>query len=610
MKKETVIAILAVLFLILVANALLRYEDGLNFYAAGDNEALKDSDSTVNVINGDLYASAFSESQKKEIISYVYSAVDDYLEAGPSAEPDFGDVDFKYSRVFVTFIKAGKVRCCQSGTADSDSADRLQEDLKTAVAKCANDTRFDGKLTKEELPELAMTVDFLYNEQPVARHAISDLKKEIEVGLNAIKVSENGKSAIFKASVPIEKNYDLATTFERLCVKAKLAGDCYKDKQTKIYKYDSVNFKGDRAGNVVDLYRSNVLLEEKNINKDRVMQSIRLGYDWLANNVNPDTKMVEYMYAPTSDSYDNSTNHIRILAATWATSEMMDFLNTDSMSGTVRATLDSYFDKYKRRDEKGVYLSIDGESKIAFNAFPLMALINTKDYPERSSLMAALADRIVAQQQSDGRFLTDFENGGESGADYYVGESLLALTKYYYETGDRKYYDAVAKAFPYYRDYWRGNRNTAFIPWQTQAYHLMYKKTANEEWKDFVFEMNDWLIDNYQQTKSEFPDYLGGFKKIPGNSSSAYAEGVSDAYALAKLSGDKQHEKKFLNSARLVLRFVMQAQLTAENSFYYQNTRRTVGGFRISLLDNNIRCDNNQHAVLSLIKAVHYGIFD
>jgi hypothetical protein len=287
----------------------------------------------------------------------------------------------------------------------------------------------------------------------------------------------------------------------------------------------------------------------------------------------------------------------------------MKFLGTESMNGSVRGALDEYFSKYKAQDSKGIYFEIDGDAKIAYNAFALMALINYKDYPDREKTMRGLADRILAQQQSDGRLLTDFKAGGESGIDFYAGESLLALAKYYYETGDQKYYDAVAKAFPYYSNYWRSNKTTAFIPWQTQTYYLMYKKNNNPEWADFVFEMNDWLIDNDQQLQSDYPDYLGGFKKLPGNSSSAYAEGISDAYALAKLAKDEDHEKKFLNSARLVTRFVMQAQLTNENMFYYKNSKRANGGFRISLLDNAIRCDNNQHAIFSLIKAINYGIY-
>lgn len=615
MKKETIIFLLSAVVLLSLANILLRSKAGPVLYSEErEEDALTSSDWPKTEVNDgriaqNQYSFAFTADQKKAMVLYAYSAIDDYLDTGISKPADFGGIGFEYEKVFITFINGGKVRCCQSGTADPDSENRLEDDFKTAVVKCANDERFGGKLTKEELPGLSMTVDFLYNEQPVSGRLVSELGKEIELGLNAIKVQQDKKAAFFKASVPIEKNYDLQRTFSRLCAKAKLDDDCYSSDKTEIFKYDSVNFKGDRSGTVADLYRSNILIDEKSIDKERILKSINLGYEWFLRNTNEKTNIPEYMYLPSSDKYDDSINHIRILAATWAVAEIMDFLETDSMESSVRATLDHYFNKYKKEDSKGIYLSVEGEPKIAYNAFALMALIKYEDYPDREKLMDGLARRILAQQQKDGRLLTDFEKGGEAGIDFYAGESLLALTKYYYETGDKKYYDAVAKAFPYYSDYWRSHKNTAFVPWQTQTYYLMYQKTNNQKWADFVFEMNDWLIDNYQQLQSDYPDYLGGFKRVPGNSSSAYAEGISDAYAMAKLAKDEEHEKKFLKSARLVARFVMQAQLTNENSFYYQNAKKATGGFRISLLDNKIRCDNNQHAVLSLIKAFHYGIY-
>ena len=44
----------------------------------------------------------------------------------------------------------------------------------------------------------------------------------------------------------------------------------------------------------------------------------------------------------------------------------------------------------------------------------------------------------------------------------------------------------VEKAFPYYREYWRGNKNTGFIPWQTRAYRLYFDETQKQEVADFI----------------------------------------------------------------------------------------------------------------------------
>ena len=611
MKKEPLIIILAVVTLLLFAHLLLDK----NLAAPQANPATRIVGLPAVINDGKnssgQYSFAFDATQKKAIAAYAYDLLDTHFDrgGGVALPADVAATKFKYNKVYVTFFNNGNVRCCQSGVVDPASENRLEKDLQSAIERCTNDDRFGSKIAAGELDKLDMTVDFLYNETQFSDNSIAVLKKAVEPGINAIKVSENGKGAVYKASVQIEKNWGLETALPKLCEKANLDKSCYKDQQTKIYKYDTVNFWADRAGETHDLYRTNVLLDVDKITRDRINQSIDLGYRWMANNIDKETGMIQYMYLPSTGSYNNSINHLRVMASTWATSEMMKFLGDGALKNGVETTLGTYLDKYGSRNPHGVYLNIENDGNIAFNAFAIMTLINQKDYPGRDGLMKDLAASILAQQQSDGRFLTDVNNGGENGIDYYAGESLLALMKLYNDTGDERYYDAVMRAFPYYRDYWRGNKNTAFVPWQTQAYLLAYQKKPNRELADFVFEMNDWLIDTYQQMSSKYPDYLGGFKSVPGNSTSAYEEGVCDAYQMARLASDEAHQKKYYDSARLGLRFVLQGQFTQENTYYLENKDKALGGFRTSLIDNELRCDNTQHGVLSLIKALNYGIF-
>jgi len=136
----------------------------------------------------------------------------------------------------------------------------------------------------------------------------------------------------------------------------------------------------------------------------------------------------------------------------------MRFLGRTELSVPIQTTINNYLTNYQRTDRNGIHLEIDGDANIAYNAFLIMTLINMPDYPNRDVLMKKLAEAICARQQRDGRFLTDYRRGGEKGIDYYAGESLLALVRLYYETGDKTYFNAVANAFSYYRDYWRNNK--------------------------------------------------------------------------------------------------------------------------------------------------------
>jgi len=78
---------------------------------------------------------------------------------------------------------------------------------------------------------------------------------------------------------------------------------------------------------------------------------------------------------------------------------------------------------------------------------------------------------------------------------------------------------------------------------------------------------------------------------------------------VGKTGGRQGARGKIFDSCRLALRFSLQTQYTNENTFYLKNKTRAIGGFRTSLTNNELRCDNTQHAILALIKAVNYGVF-
>jgi hypothetical protein len=214
-------------------------------------------------------------------------------------------------------------------------------------------------------------------------------------------------------------------------------------------------------------------------------------------------------------------------------------------------------------------------------------------------------------QQDDGSYKTDFLSKKNSGVDYFPGEAMLCLMKLYYHTKNKQYLDSVDKAFPFYRAYWRKHKKSAFVPWHTQTYLLLYQETKNKEVADFAFEMNDWLINKYQIVESRYADEIGGAPKNgPKISMSAYMEGIADAYQLAVMADDEFHMKKYLDSAGKGTRFLCQIQFTQNNTFFLKNPPKAIGGFMFSLRDTNIRCDNTQHSMLALMKVAAYGIFD
>ncbi len=86
-------------------------------------------------------------------------------------------------------------------------------------------------------------------------------------------------------------------------------------------------------------------------------------------------------------------------------------------------------------------------------------------------------------------------------------------------------------------------------------------------------------------------------------------ESINDAYALAKIVGDKGHIEKYRESIKIGTRFILKTQYTPENSVDLENPDLAIGGFKQSLTNGYIRNDFVQHAISSLMKTYNNKVF-
>lgn len=550
---------------------------------------------------------------KKFIADYVYSVMDSYMkgEKIPGTSRKEGvDLDFDYDRVFISLYNQNKLLGCQSGSAKRDTQGRMFLDLKEASIDSMKDTRFDKDQSKKLDRNNYVILNFLFNKQKMKQNNLAYMEKNIELGIHSVSVGRKKKRVYFISSVPITKNYDLERMLKQLCKKGKFNPTCYLDKDTEIHRYDTVVFRADRQDHITDLYRFNILVDESDVTQKRISESLSLAKDWVMNNINPETNLLEYTYYPSKDTYSKKNHHIRQLATLWALTELRNFLKTKELDGLVKRTFEYYLSHERTKDDYA-YLAADKNPSIALNAFMMMALSNS-DLPEKKTLLKRLAGGILNLQLPDGSYQTLFMSKEVKGVNYYPGEAMLALMTLYQATKEPLYLDSVKKAFPYYREYWRNNKNTALIPWHTQTYYLLYKETRDPELAEFIFEMSDWLIDNHQIYESQYIDQIGGFpKKNPsGCSTAVYLEGINDAYSLAMDKNDNPHKNKYARSISLGIRFVLQSQINKENSFHLKNSKKAIGGTTKRLTDNSQRIDYIQHTIRAFLKTYENKIFE
>ena len=340
-----------------------------------------------------------------------------------------------------------------------------------------------------------------------------------------------------------------------------------------------------------------------------MQERIELTGAWFLANADED-EFLHYEFLVNSGKFTKENNELRKMGAAWSITELYRFTG-DTQYRELAEQGVLHFLQFIVNDEKGFsYLDVDGKRKLGYNGLFMMTLLGLDPSPGRDVLLKSLAAGILHQQKEDGSYNTYFYSDQNTGQDFYPGEANLALISLYEQTGDKQYRDAVARSFPYYRDYWRGNRSWAFIPWHSQSLTRLWRSDPRDEYRDFVFEINDMIIEG-QQTPEDNNDAeeIGGFGGDPGISTASYLEGINDAYALAKEVGDTKRVERYGEVIRLGAEFLMRLQYTGDQRFDRKFLPpHILGGVRQSLGSDRLRVDNNQHAAAALIKSYENGL--
>jgi capsular polysaccharide biosynthesis protein len=359
------------------------------------------------------------------------------------------------------------------------------------------------------------------------------------------------------------------------------------------------------------LFRGNQLVDVQDINQQSFAHTIKLMTNWLALQVNQNGGC-NYKYWPSRGEYATSDNAIRQWMATICLNRAAKMFNHDHLKNTATKNLGYNLNTmYVRQGELG-YIWMKDSAKLGAAALAALAILES---PMRSKALKqeyGLRALIGELSNSNGSFDTFYRPRERSdNQNFYSGEALLFLATQYHISRDPAELVRIQAAFSYYRQWHRANRNPAFIPWHTQAYYLVWKVTKDEDFKDFIFEMNDWLLPIQQWQSAEFADMQGRFydPKRPflgpphASSTGVYLEGLIDAFKLAKALKENRRAEQYRLAILRGIRSIMQLQYKNElDCFYIKHTSRVLGGIRTTVYDNTLRIDNVQHALMAFFK--------
>jgi hypothetical protein len=322
------------------------------------------------------------------------------------------------------------------------------------------------------------------------------------------------------------------------------------------------------------------------------------------------------MYFPSQgrETSPNSNNMIRQWMATVAMGRVARLHPELELEARVEQNIRYNLGEFYKTEGDLGYIEWGGKAKLGAAALAMISLIESPARPSFAEYEQGLLNLTLNQWQKSGEFHCFFKpksRDQDNLHNFYPGETLLSWSFLYAQNHDKALLDKAMTSFRYYKTWHLRHRNPAFIPWHTQAYYTLYKETKDNDLKDWIFEMNDWLIDTMQaNSRVAYDDTLGRFY-APGenygvphaSSTGVYLEGLIDAFALARAVGDKKHEEKYRQSIILGLRSSMQLQFQDDiDMFYAADKKRLQGGMRTTVYDNEIRADNVQHVLMGVQK--------
>jgi hypothetical protein len=379
---------------------------------------------------------------------------------------------------------------------------------------------------------------------------------------------------------------------------------------------------------------------------DRNVQDMLIagGEWWLANQF-PDGRF-EYKYWPEQNRSSTEYNEVRHILA------------TRDLADTWRYRRDSrYLDGARRAMDWLLRYEVDGPTpgplpspppgtmlfrypqvgtpnqKLGTVAVGLLGWLSWADATgshAEDTRIREMAKFVLAMVEPDGRFRPYFVQPGhpyeKERNDIVPGEAMLALGLVAEYFGESEWVAPYGKFVEYYRPWFRQRAArkrdvgrwphdtytdldrldlVQFGPWSVMAAKQVYKLTKDPMAKEFGLEVGDWMVDNYQwsEERSPWPDYVGGYYKLPmelpAMQTFCYSEGTAAAYTLAFRSGDPRAEK-FARATAEAIRFLEVMQFDEVDSYPFSRPEKIRGGIKYTMNENKIRIDYVGHGMSTL----------
>lgn len=355
------------------------------------------------------------------------------------------------------------------------------------------------------------------------------------------------------------------------------------------------------------------------VTADALENSIRLGADWILA-MQESSGRFQYWYNPDRDEFSSiaNDNFLRQAGTSFSLSLVYEVTGDSRYLDGSRKSLDYLIDFMEPLDNDKLYFLFSGKAKLGGISLPMLTMLKIKELTgtiEYDSYLKRLANMILflqdqyetGQYKSTYVYRGDYEYEKTKGweSKIYPGEALLALAGMYKAFKDPHYKKSMDWALEFYsnKKQWKWKRH-AFLPWTISAFTSLYKQSPETKYADYVFMLSDYLLT--QQNLDSDDDVYGSFHGFPSANTGSYMEGLGDAIHLAQLTGDSERLKLYTEHAKMGYRWLFILQYGEADREHLKRPEFSIGGFRTSLFNSELRIDNTQHAIGSFTKGIRF----
>ena len=605
-------------------------------------------------LNADLLFAAWEAKETPpELDGAIKQAAVDLVQAvlaaepGAAIEPSAPGLDLALvAPVYVSLYRIGMVRRLR-GESNAPTLGAAVVEATLSALESAGDTASAWRASATDTKTLRFAIDVASKPTPIPTKDIRSLWYLVEPGIDGIVVTKGGQSGVVLPHEAVTQGFltprvrsrskKWEATIKEGCRRANVGVGEWTSDAVSIARFRTASFGVNLPGGTtfVDMVRGNVLIDGPP-DEAAILESLRLGGLWLVNTVQEDGRF-DYEYFPNQDKGSEGYNIVRHAGSVYGLFEMYELARNEP-------ALSADQERYIQAGARSIgYIYDATESPKGDTTGNRRCLIDRGRCESGSVALALLTflkrprmDNIPPEYRAqiyrdgddvlmEGLGLTLLDMIDERGAVfatygeamamemvkkepvYYPGESMLALLLFYEQTKDKRWLKGAQAIGDRQAGIYKKKRMTWPDHWIMQAFTPLWRATQNDFYAQTAYTMATHSVtEQYPTVWTPFADYHGAWRRekdVPRTTrAGSRLEAIRGVVHLAWEAG--VDATVWEDSLIAATDHLIEKQYRADNVWYLPDPERVQGAYPMGIVDNHVRIDNNQHAVVGMVGAL------